>query len=226
MSKKVKIFAIVVGIIIVVILGFTYFGGDSTANTGVTSSDGGLTTTAGTTGTVPGGSSAVAPAASTNSFAATLSTISGITLDTSIFSNAGYRALRDYPVNLGTAVIGRQNPFAPIGADGSAGNINAAAAVQVQTLAPGKILSTTAELGALVSTTTTTPTTVVFQYGTSDTLGQATAPIKVTQNGTALFTITGLTPATTYYVEAVAVQGSSTATGTIMSFTTAAKPSR
>ncbi|MDB5255137.1 MAG: hypothetical protein JWL92_513 [Candidatus Nomurabacteria bacterium] len=208
MSKKVKIFAIVVGIIAVAILAFSYLGNNApVANTT------GLSTTAGTAvtsanGTVPSGN-----------FLQVLSTIDSITLDTSIFSNAGYKALRDFPLSLGTAVIGRQNPFAPIGSDST--GTTTVAPIQVQTLTPAKITSTSAEFGALVTTGSTAASTVVFQYGLNDTLGSATTPVKVTTSGTALFSVTGLTPATTYYVQAVAVQGSSTATGTIMNFITA-----
>jgi len=105
------------------------------------------------------------------------------------------------------------------GGDGA--NAQIGAPLQVQTLAPGKVLSSSAEFSALVTSSTTDPVSVVFQYGLSDTFGSATPPTTVTKNGTALFTATGLTPATTYYVEAVAVQGSTTANGDIMSFTTA-----
>jgi hypothetical protein len=215
MSKGVKIFVIVIGIIALLIVGYSVFGGSTPA-----ASDTGLTSSSGTPA-LPGGGGAITPAGDA-SFSTLLSSINGITLDTSIFQNAGYRALRDYPVTLGTAIIGRQNPFAPIGIDGSGGGAQAPAAMQLQTLAPGKILSTSAEFGALVTSASTDPVTVVFQYGTTDTFGSATPPTKVTKNGTALFTATGLTPSTTYYVEAVAVQGSVTATGTIMSFTTTA----
>ncbi len=223
MSKKVKIFAIVVGVIAVLILAFTYLGGNSMSTNSITA---GVSSNVTSAPVVPTGVGATNNDSSTSTFTALLSSINGITLDTSIFSNPGYKALRDYPLSLGTAVIGRQNPFAPLGSDSSGGSGSTAATIQVQTLAPGKILSTSAELGALVTTTNTSPTTVVFQYGINDTLGSSSGVIKVTKNGTALFTATGLLPATTYYVEAVAVQGSSTATGTIMSFTTAAQQKR
>ncbi len=217
MSKGVKIFAIVIGIIAVIIAAVSFLGNNSPVENTT-----GLTSSAGTT--LPGGGGAVTTQTGDASFSTLLSSIKGITLDTSIFQNAGYKALRDYPVNLGTAIIGRQNPFAPIGVDSS--STQAPASMQLQTLAPGKILSTSAEFGAVVTSSSTDPVSVVFQYGTTDTFGSATPPTKVTKNGTALFTVTGLIPATTYYVEAVAVQGSVTATGTIMSFTTAAAPKR
>lgn len=159
-------------------------------------------------------------AVDTGTFSALLSSISSITLDTSIFSNPGYKALRDYPIALGTAIIGRPNPFAPIGTDTGSGQVTGSV-VSVQTLTPSKVLSTSAQFGALVTTQSTSPSTVVFQYGTDDTVSSASSPINVTKSGTALFTVTGLTPGTTYYVKAVAVQGSGTATGTLISFTTA-----
>jgi hypothetical protein len=214
MSKKVKIIVIVVLVICVIIGAISYFG-----NNAPVASTSGLTSSAGPITALPGGGGAIVPDQNGSNFAALLSSVNTINLDTSIFSDPAYKALRDYPLSLGTAIIGRQNPFAPIGTDSTSG---AAGSLQVQTLAPGKVLSTSAEFDALVTTTTTDPTTVVFQYGLDDTFGSATTPTAVTKSGTALFTATGLTPSTTYYVEAVAVQGSSTATGSIMTFTTAA----
>jgi hypothetical protein len=215
MSKGVKIFAIVAGIIVVLIVVISHVG-----NSSAPSSDTSLTSSTGTATALPGGGGAVVPIDSSSSFSALLSSINSINLDTSIFSNPGYLALRNNPVDLGTAIIGRQNPFAPIGTDTAAPQQQGS--LQVQTLAPGKVLSTSAEFGALITAPLLAPTTVVFQYGTSDTLGNASSPVTVSKNGTALFTVTGLAPSTTYYVEAVAVQGSTTTTGTIMSFTTSA----
>ncbi len=229
MSKKVKIFGIVIAIIIVLLIIFTYVGNNNATTPATTPSSPamatasdtttGLSSSAGTQAVVPGGGGAVTSAMSNDTFTALLSSINSISLDTSIFSNPAYKALRDYPIMLGTAIIGRQNPFAPIGTD--TGSSQAATSVSVQTLTPSKVLSTSAELGALATTQSTAPTTVVFQYGTSDALGSATSPVNVTKSGTALFTVTGLTAGTSYYVQAVAVQGSTTATGTLMTFTTA-----
>ncbi len=216
MSKKVKIFVIVVLVIAALVGAFSYFGNSAP----VPSASALKNSTA--SAVLPGGGGAVTPVMNTGgtgAFTALLSSINGINLDTSIFSSPAYKALRDYPVSLGTAIIGRQNPFAPIGIDSGS---TIAGTLSVQTLAPDKVLSTSGEFGALVTASTTDPVTVVFQYGTSDTFGSATTPTAVTKNGTALFTATALTPATLYYVEAVAVQGSTTATGAIMTFTTAA----
>lgn len=216
MSKKVKIFIIVIIVIAVLIALFSYIGSKSPAP-----STDGLTASAPSQSdtTLPGGAGDSSQVAG-GQFSSTLSSINGITLDTSLFTNPAYEALRDYPVALGTAIIGRQNPFAPIGADSS---ISATPALQVQTVTPGKVVSTSAELGALVTVNNTSPVSVVFQYGTSDAFGSASAPVTVPQSGTALFTAKGLTPATTYYFEAVAVQGSTTATSAVTSFTTTAQ---
>ena len=216
MSKKVKIFIIVILVIAVLIALFSYIGSKSPAPTD------GLTASAPSQSdaTLPGGAAGSPSSAANTQFSSMLSAINGITLDTSLFTSPAYEALRDYPISLGTAVIGRQNPFAPIGDDSSA---SAAPVLQVQTLTPDKIIGTSAELGALVTVNNTSPVSVVFQYGTTDQFGTASAPVTASQSGTALFTASGLTPATTYYVEAVAVQGSTTATSTVTSFTTAAQ---
>lgn len=220
MSKKVKIFAIVIGIISVAILVFTYLGNSApvedpsdlvstvSPNAGSSVADGPVA-----------GALSSGPVPVSGSFLQVLSTMDTITLDTSIFSSPAYKALRDFPINLGTAVIGRQNPFAPIGTDTSSSA--PVASLEAQTLAPGKITSTGAEFGALITSSNPTASTVVFQYGTSDTFGSSTPPVKVSQGGTALATVKDLTPDTTYYVEAVAVYGSATASGSIMTFTTA-----
>lgn len=217
MSKGVKIFAIVIGIIAILIFVFSRVGSGTPA-----SNDGSLTSTVtnntASSTTLPGGGGAVVPSETTSNFTSLLSSINSINLDTTIFSNPAYLALRNNPIDLGTAIVGRQNPFAPIGTD--VNGSQQTTTLQVQTLAPGKVLATSAEFGALITASSLSPTTVVFQYGTSDALGNDTTPVTVSKNGTALFTITGLTPGTTYYVEAVAVQGSITTTGNIMSFTT------
>jgi hypothetical protein len=215
MSKKVKIFVIVIVVIIVIVIAISAFGSSSTPDTSST----GLTSSASGT-VIPGGPASDPAAGNANQFSLQLANIKNITLDTSIFSSPAYKALQDNPVVLGTAVIGRVNPFAPIGSDSSV--TVAAPILNIQTLAPSKITSTSASLGALVTISTATPVNIVYNYGTSDQFGSATTPVTVTKTGTALLTITGLTPSTTYYVEAVAVQGSTTATGSIMSFTTTA----
>lgn len=214
MSKKVKIFAIVVVAIAVVIFIASSLSGKKTPiktnNTSPLSS---------TTGVIPL-PGAVSSQSSADEFSTLLSSIKNITIDTSLFDNVAYKMLRDFPVSLGSDIVGRVNPFAPIGTD--IGGI-ATASVSVETLQSGKVTSTTAEFGAQVTLPDTAPTSVIFEYGTNDTFGNATAPVTVTKNGTTLVTATNLLPQTTYYVRALAIRGSLTTTGNTTSFVTTKK---
>lgn len=220
MNKKVKIFAIVVIVIALVIWAVTTLGGPKTETVTPINPGSALTTTAGVrpAGPMPMGGSQQ-PVAGGSEFSTLLSSVNSINIDTSIFTNPAYKTLRDYPVSLGTDTIGRTNPFAPIGSDQAAGTTTSS--LEVQTLQPGKITATRAELGAQVTIPDTVPVSVVFNYGLTDTFGSATTPVTLTKSGTALVTITGLTPATQYLVKAVVVRGSVTTEGEILPFTTA-----
>ena len=244
MSKKVKIFALVVVGLAAVIGGFSLFGGGSVEEgpsagipraTGMPAPSSGIATSAtpgAMPGSMPGGPVAGLPggpvgmpnagqtSVAANEFSGLLSSINSISIDTSIFQNTAYKTLRDYPVMLGTDIIGRINPFAPIGND-QVGSVAAGNAVVVQTLAPGKITTTGAELGATVTLPDTVPASVVFQYGISDTFGSTTSPLTLAKSGTPLVSVSGLAPGTKYFVQAVVVRGSSTTIGNVMTFTTA-----
>jgi hypothetical protein len=217
MSKKVKIFAIVVVLIAAGIWGVSKFGGTSAPQSTVPS-----LTSSNVAGPAP-----KMPAAETKTglsdFSALLSSVRGITIDTSIFSNQAYKTLRDHPVDLGTDTVGRANPFAPIGTDQDSG---VTATPSVLTVQPGKITTSSAELGAQVTLKDTVPVTVVFEYGITDAFGTASTPVSAIKSGTVLTTITGLTPSTSYYVRAVVVRGSTTTTGNTVTFITAAAPAR
>ena len=219
MTKKTKIFIAIVLGIAAIIAAWSFLGGstpDTDIQTVPTGADGTLSTTA--TPFAGGAVSTSQGSASANEFSGLLSNINAISIDTSIFQNASYRALRDYPVVLGTDIMGRPNPFAPVGSD--SGSVTAT--VGVQTLAAGKIATTSAELGALVTLPDTTSGTIVFQYGTTDAFGSSTTPVDITKTGTTLATVTGLTPGTKYFVQAVVVRGSGTTVGNVMTFTTTA----
>lgn len=212
MSKKVKVFAIVVGGLAVLILLFSLMGNGEPSPAPAAS---GLSTSLG--GGIPSSDSSVSD---NGEFAGLLSSVKSISIDDSIFSNPAFKALRDHPIAIGTDIVGRSNPFAPVGTDGT----DLSSAPTVQTLQPGKITSTSAELSAQVSFSTTAPVTVVFQYGPTDQFGSVSAPQTLTKSGTVLSTITGLASGTTYYVQAVAVVGSTTANGNTMTFTTTTPP--
>lgn len=214
MSKKVKIFAIVVIALAVIVFGVSFI--NSRKAPAPNKSNNPLTST---TGVVPLPGMATSQANS-DEFSALLSNIKRITIDTSLFDNVAYKMLRDFPVSLGSDIVGRINPFAPIGTDiGGAQSQE----IFVDTLQSGKVTSTTAEFGAQLDLPDTTPTSVVFEYGTTDTFGSATSPVVVTKSGTTLVTATKLTPETTYYVRAIAVRGSVTTTGNTTLFTTTKK---
>ncbi len=214
MSKKVKIFAIVALVIAALIGAYTFFGQSSTS----APSDAALSSSAAKAGGVAPAVSSAPP----SEFSTLLSTIKNINIDTALFVDPAYRALRDYPITLGTDVQGRPNPFAPVGYD--SGSISGGALpvmqVQFETIQPSKVTATTAEFGAQALLSNTANATVVFEYGMNDMLGLATAPVTLGTNGTALLRVTNLTPNTRYYVRATLVQGATTTPGNIMTFTT------
>jgi hypothetical protein len=212
MSKNVKIFAIVV-LIIALIIGVSAYVGSQKSTSDTTPLSSSVSPAAGV------------PLATTttqnNEFSSLLSTIKSITIDTTIFTNPAYLALRDYPITLGFDVKGRPNPFAPVGNDtGSISGFVPATKVQFETLQPNKVTGTTAELGAQALLSNTDKATVVFEYGTNDLFGSGTAPVALTKNGTALLRVTGLLPQTTYLVRAVLTQGSDITVGNTMTFAT------
>ncbi|HVY35789.1 MAG TPA: hypothetical protein VG982_00735 [Candidatus Paceibacterota bacterium] len=261
MSKKVKIFAIVVISLAALIAIGTFLGRKTSSVPTVTSSDLSSTFGAG----IASSTTTASNATKGGEFAALLSSINSITIDDSIFSNPAYKALRDHPISVGTDIIGRTNPFAPVGTDvvnngsvggstgtgstssttgtsssgttsktgttstgggtsagtgGTSSSGGGSATLSLQTLQPGKVTSTTAEFAAQISYTTTDPVAMVFQYGPTDTFGSATTPMSVSKIGTVVQTVTGLTPNTLYYVQAVAVAGSNTVTSNTMTFST------
>ncbi len=213
MSKKAKIILGSVGAIAVIVVLNSFL---TPKKTPATSNSSNLLTS--TTGMIP-----LPGAPSTTSadeFSKVLSSIKNITIDTSVFQNRAYIALRDYPVTLGSETVGRVNPFAPIGVDSAS---PVAQDTLVQTLQAGKITKATAEVGAQLTLASSAPVTVVFEYGTTDTFGSVTEPVTATKSGTVLATLNGLTPGTTYYTRAVAISGASTTTGNTTSFVTAKK---
>lgn len=218
MSKKVKIFAIVVLIISALIAAVTFLGHSSTPAVNGPLSSSVPTTSNGTT-QAPGSSAS-------SEFATLLSSISNITIDTSLFTDPGYLALRDYPIALGSDIQGRPNPFAAVGYD--TGSISSTAPTtptqtQFDTIQPDKITATTAEVGAQAILSDTSQALVVFEYGINGSLDNATAPQPLPSNGTVLFRISGLTPGTKYSVKAILAQGSDTTPGNVVTFTTLPK---
>lgn len=217
MSKKTKIFAIIVLVIAAGIAIVVFLGRPSTPTTPTANLDSPLSSTA---ASKVAGVPIPTTTAPTSEFAAVLSSIKSITLNTTIFDDPAYKALRNYPITLGSDNRGRANPFAPVGYEVGTVTGIPVAEVQFETLQPGKITSTTAEFGAQGILSSTDVANVVFEYGMNDLLGSATAPVVIGKNGAALLRVTNLAPKTTYYVRAVLTQGAITKTGNIMTFTT------
>lgn len=210
MSKKAKTILIILMVILAVVFVVIMRGNSSAqkkSTTGLSSS---------VTVPLPG---APTSEIGNDEFSALLSRISRITINTALFKNPAYMTLRDYPVVLGTDLVGRTNPFAPIGSDGPI-QVPGSTAVSIQTLQPAKITSTTAELGAQITLPNIVPTSVIFEYGPSDMFGSVSTPVIATKSGAVLTTITQLVPETTYYVRAIAVRGAETTTAQTMTFIT------
>jgi hypothetical protein len=210
MSKKLKSILIFAIILAVVFFTFNFISKKKPKNVPVQNSplaidNGGILPSAINTNTT-----------ASDEFSVLLSSIKRINIDTSLFNNKAYQLLRDFPVSLGSEVVGRTNPFAPVGTDSDGAPVS----LVIQTVQPGKLTATSAEFGAQITLPDTVPTSVVFEYGTTDSFGSATAPIVVTKSSTTLFTITKLNPDTNYFVRAVAVRGSNSIVGNTLSFTT------
>lgn len=215
MSKKVKIFAIIVVGLAVIIFAVSSLGSKK-SSPAVPAVSGPLSSSS---GVIPLPGAPMPSSANSDEFSALLANIKRISIDTSLFDNVAYKLLRDFPISLGSDIVGRTNPFAPIGSDSDSGAVSPL----IQTVQPGKVTSTTAELGAQLVLPDTVPTSVVFEYGKTDTFGSATAPVIVNKSTTTLVTISNLSPETLYYVRAVAVRGSTTTIGNTNSFTTTKK---
>ena len=211
-SKKTKIFAIVVLCFAAIVGLFAFFGGNK--NTPAPAGANSLATTSGVP-VIPGGDATTDQ--NIDEFSNLLSTVQSINIDTTLFQDPGYISLRDHPIILGTELIGRTNPFAVVGTDQA---ITTSGIVSVQTLQPGKVTKKTAELAALITLPDTNPVSVVFSYGTSDTLDAMTAPVTITHTGTMFSTISNLKSGTLYYVRASVVKGPITTDGNLMTFTT------
>lgn len=215
MSKRTKNILLLVIIVLAIILAVIIAKGQGSTPT-VQTTNSGLSSS---TGDIPLPGAPVTSQSGNDEFSTLLSSINRITINTALFQNPAYILLRDHPVVLGTDLVGRVNPFAPIGSDGPIG-VPDNALISVQTLQPAKITSVSAELGAQVSNQGATPVSIIFEYGTSDLLGSATAPLVVPKSGSVLTTISRLIPDTTYYVRAVAVRGTETTTAQTMTFIT------
>lgn len=153
--------------------------------------------------------------ATDTAFLATLTSLTKIRIDTSLFSNVAFQKLQDNTVVLEKPDPGRENPFAPI--DGNGGDTVVAAPVVTN-----EALQITAK-SAVLSGTITNPTGVsatYFEYGPTPTFGKVTTNSAPSLIGTYVMTITKLAPKTTYFYRAVAKINGIPLYGEVVSFST------
>jgi hypothetical protein len=148
-------------------------------------------------------------------FLATLTSLTKITIDTSIFKDKSFNLLTDHTVVLEQAVPGRPNPFASI----NGVTVTDAPADLVITNDPSQVTNKTAVLNGTVLASAGV-TSVYFEYGTTDALGKATVPVKQSLIGSFVTNVTGLTSGTQYFYRSVAKINNATVYGGIISFTT------
>jgi hypothetical protein len=148
-------------------------------------------------------------------FLQTLTSLTRIKIDVSLFSSKSFMSLKNNEVPIDPVVAGRPNPFASI--DLATSQTNTTNASQVTTETPTQITSTTALFGGI---TNVSASNSYFEYGTATTLGKSTSPGLLSLVGTFNAKVTGLTPKTQYYVRAVSKIAGVLTYGDIVSFNT------
>lgn len=148
-------------------------------------------------------------------FLYTLTSLTKIKIDTSLFADASFSALNDNTVLLEPSVTGRPNPFAPI--------VNAtftgAQTSPVITNPPAQVTDKSAVLNGTTDNTQGV-SSVYFEYGPTPTLGKITPPAKQSLIGTFGANITGLTSNTAYFFRAAAKINGVLRYGDVISFNT------
>lgn len=149
-------------------------------------------------------------------FLYTLTSLTKIKIDTSLFSDASFNALNDNTVTLEPMPTGRPNPFAPI-----AGFVPQGTQVKaVLTNSPDQITGKSAVLNGATSNPQIVASSVYFEYGPTPTLGKVTPNGKQSLIGTWSASITGLKSSTAYFFRAVAKINGALEYGEVISFTT------
>lgn len=149
-------------------------------------------------------------------FLATLTSLTKIRIDTTLFMNSGFVSLRDNTVKIvNDGIIGRTNPFAPI-----VGVVDTTT-VQALPVTTGEVTQITDKTAVLNgSTTLTGVTSSYFEYGTTPTLGKSTTPGAQSLVSTFTTKISGLTSKTKYFFRAVVKLNGQVMYGDITSFDT------
>ncbi len=147
-------------------------------------------------------------------FLETLTSLTKINIDPSLFSDKSFQALNDNTVVLEQVTPGRPNPFAPIDTTGGA--------VVVSPVITNDATQITARTAILNGATSNLQgvTSTYFEYGPTPTLGRVTPPVSQSLIGSFVSNISGLTSGTTYFYRAAAKANGSILYGDVVSFTT------
>lgn len=217
MTKLINKFFILLVITAIFIGGYLYFSNGQKSEAATTSSDGALSsTTAADASLVAGFTSPVSEKiASDIAFISKLASLNKIKIDISIFSNPLFTKLTDNNIEIAPSAIGRLNPFALIGLNSTKGTI---VAPVVTTKDATQVTNNSALLSGIVSESTAT--SVYFEYGTNEALGNITGSLKQSLIGGFNTIVTDLTSKTTYFYRAVSKVNDVLVYGDVMSFKT------
>lgn len=217
MTKLINKFFILLVITVIFIGGYLYFSNGQKSEAATTTSDGALSsTTAADASLVAGSTSPVSEKiASDIAFISKLASLNKIKIDVSIFSNPLFTKLTDNNIEIAPSAIGRLNPFALIGLNSTKGTI---VAPVVTTKDATQVTNNSALLSGIVSESTAT--SVYFEYGTNEALGNITGPLKQSLIGGFNTIVTGLTSKTTYFYRAVSKIDNVLIYGDVISFKT------
>lgn len=189
MIKKLRPILIFAGVIILAMIAYSFFKKLAPASSGSTLATTSSVQDMGTNDVAVGGE-----------FVTMLLNLRTISLDDSILHSPTFTGLKDFSIvltQLGNQ--GRPNPFAPFGVEAtSPTNTNS----PVITNAISGITTTGAALSGAISAGTV-PSERWFEWGTTDAFGNQTTKITLATSPFSA-TLTGLVPATNYYVRAVA----------------------
>ena len=151
------------------------------------------------------------------SFISTLTALTKIKIDNSLFSSRSFTNLKDNTVSLEIGDVGRENPFAPI--EGSSSGAVNVVATSVTTMDPTEVTAKSAVFNGTLNNAVGIVNTY-FEYGTTDKMGKTTDMSSQSLIGTFVKNVTGLTPKTTYFLRAVAKANNTFIYGETVSFTT------
>lgn len=172
-----------------------------------------------TTGGTTSSSNSVSPdkISSDIAFLSTLSSLESIKIDTSLFTNKAFLALRDNAIKIEPIEPGRKNPFSPMSATNS--TTGAVPISKVVTGEPTEITDKTVILNGTMNTTDGV-TSTYFEYGKTVDLESVVTTSEPSLVGAFIKNVLGLTPKTNYFFRACAKINNIATCGEVVSFNT------